>query len=299
MKFMNKISYSLLAAGVLMLSSCKNELPEFTDSDAFVAFESSSVSYSETKGEVTIPVSLVSLNGLNATVAFNFEDSTATAQEGVHFTIAGESKTLTFTPESSTQYITLNIIDNDEYTGDVKFSINLVEPSGVNLGYDRTLSFTIEDDEHPLAFMLGTYDAKGTSYFNGAQEWTVTLSKDDTNPSKVWITGLVPGGSSASTPLYGNVSDDNTTLSIPTGQEVASTSYPHVLFEAFKGADVESAENMEAGEPVIGVISTVGGKTVIDFSGYCFGSCVYTDDAATASAGWYNIMQGDCVITIQ
>ena len=299
MKFMNKISYSLLAAGVLMLSSCKNELPEFTDSDAFVAFESSSVSYSETKGEVTIPVSLVSLNGLNATVAFNFEDSTATAQEGVHFTIASESKTLTFTPESSTQYITLNIIDNDEYTGDVKFSINLVEPSGVNLGYDRTLSFTIEDDEHPLAFMLGTYDAKGTSYFNGAQEWTVTLSKDDTDPSKVWITGLVPGGSSASTPLYGTVSDDHTTLSIPTGQEVASTSYPHVLFEAFLGPDVASAEDMPEGDPVVATIEETASGTVIYLTNYCFGSHVYTDDAATASAGWYNIMNGDCVLKLK
>jgi len=296
MKFINKLSYSLLVGGALMLASCSNDLPEFTDGDAFVAFDKASATYVETAGEVKIPVSLVSLNGLTATVSFNFEDSTATAFEGQHFAVASDSKTLSFTPEAATQYITLNILDNDEYTGDVAFKINLTDPSGVNLGHSSSIKVTISDDEHPLAFMLGEYNAKGTSYLNGGTEWEVTIAKDDTDPTKVWISNMVSGGSSLA--IYGTVSDDNTTISIPTGQEIASSSsYPQILFEAFKGEDVDTAENMEAGEPVIGTISTIGDKTVISLAGYCFGSHVY--NSSGASAGWYNIMQGDCVLTIK
>lgn len=296
MKILNKITFGLVALATMAFSSCSNDLPEFNDADAFVALRATTASFVENGEGTEIDVLLTSLNGLEGSVDFEIvPDEAAPATEGVDFTIENASKTLTFTKDAPTQSIKIKAIDNDVYTGDKRFTINLVNAKGVNLGANKSITITVEDDEHPLAFMLGTYAAKGSSLFNGDIEWTVKIAKDDTDAAKVWISNMVPGGSN--TPIYGTVNDAKDEIRIPVKQDIVITaSYPHVWFEAFYGVDGD--EDVE--DFVVGHISTnADGKAVISFPDYWFGSHVYTDDAATSSAGWYEIIQARAVFTLQ
>lgn len=283
-----KSIYGLFAATALMLASCSiNDAPTFDDSEAFVAFTNSTMSVGEEKGSLEIPVLLTSISGISETVEFEITaNEAAPAVEGTHYTV--ESNTLTFTKEAPTQYIKLNIIDNDTFNGDVKLSITLKSPAKVNLGTSKTCDVTIEDDEHPLLFILGILQAKGNSFFNGDTEWTVKIEKDAEDLSKVWISNFVPGGSSLA--IYGVVNAEKTEIRIPVGQEIAkSSSYPHILLEGFRGD--EGDEDIPTGENIIGTISADGVITIQDW----FGSHVYSDDAATVSAGWFNIMTNNAV----
>lgn len=280
-----------MAAGLLLASCNINELPEYDDSNAFVAFTSSAVSVGEEEGSKQVEVLLTSIGGIETTVNFEVTPAeTAGAVEGKHYTIEG-GKSLTFTKDAPTQKITLNIIDNDTFDGDVKFTIKLLDPEGVQLGASKTCSVTIEDDEHPLLFILGTLSAKGVSDFNGDTEWEVRIAKDDSDLSKVWIYNLVPGGSSSSSPVYGIVNDDKTEIRIPVGQEVAvSSSYPHILLNGFYG---DTEEKIPTGGYITGEIAEDGTISIKDY----FGSQVFSDDAASNSLGWYNLM--DPIITLK
>lgn len=298
MKILNKITFGLVALATLAFSSCSNDLPEFNDADAFVALRATTASFAENGEGTEIAVLLTSLNGLEGTVDFEIvPDSIAPAKEGVDFSIENASKTLTFTKDAPTQIIKVKAIDNNVYTGDKRFTINLVNAQGVNLGASKSITVTVEDDEHPLAFMLGTYAAKGPDYFGGGEitDWTVKISKDDTDAAKVWISNMVPGGSN--TPIYGTVNDAKDEIRIPVKQDIVITSsYPHVWFEAFYGADGD--EDVE--DFVVGHITTnADGKAVISFPDYWFGSHVYSDDAGTVSAGWYAIIMAGSVFTLQ
>lgn len=283
-----------MAAGLLLASCNINELPEYDDSNAFVAFTSSSVNVGEEEGSKQVEVLLTSIGGIETTVNFEVAPAeTAGAVEGKHYTIEG-SKSLTFKKDAPTQKITLNIIDNDTFDGDVKFTIKLLDPEGVQLGASKTCSVTIEDDEHPLLFILGTLSAKGPSYFNGDTEWEVRIAKDDSDLSKVWIYGLVPGGSSSSSPVYGIVNDEKTEIRIPVGQEVAvSSSYPHILLNGYYGE--EGDEKIPTGGYITGEIAEDGTITIKDW----FGSQVFSDDAASNSLGWYNMMQAGVTLKKQ
>lgn len=296
MKILNKITFGLVALATLAFSSCSNDLPEFNDADAFVALRATTASFAENGEGTEIEVLLTSLNGLEGTVDFEIvPDSIAPAKEGVDFSIENASKTLTFTKDAPTQIIKVKAIDNNVYTGDKRFTINLVNAQGVNLGASKSITVTVEDDEHPLAFMLGTYAAKGPSKFDGDTEWTVKIAKDDADAAKVWISNMVPGGSN--TPIYGTVNDAKDEIRIPVKQDIVITSsYPHVWFEAFFGENADE----EVEDFVVGHITTnADGKAVISFPDYWFGSYVYTDEAATAGAGWYNLIMAGTVFTLQ
>lgn len=283
-----------MAAGLLLASCNINELPEYDDSNAFVAFTSSAVNVGEEEGSKQVEVLLTSIGGIETTVNYEVTPAeTAGAVEGKHYTIEG-SKSLTFKKDAPTQKITLNIIDNDTFDGDVKFTIKLLDPEGVQLGASKTCSVTIEDDEHPLLFILGTLSAKGPSYFNGDTEWEVRIAKDDSDLSKVWIYGLVPGGSSSSSPVYGIVNDEKTEIRIPVGQEVAvSSSYPHILLNGYYGE--EGDEKIPTGGYITGEIAEDGTITIKDW----FGSQVFSDDAASNSLGWYNMMMAGVTLKKQ
>lgn len=296
MKIVNKIALGFAALAAMAFTSCSNNLPEFNDADAFVALRQSTATMPETSGENEIEVLLTSLNGKDGSVDFEIvSDENTPAVEGVDFKILNDSKTLTFTKDANTQKIRIQIIDNDKYTGDKRFAINLVNAQGANIGAENSIAITIEDDEHPLAFMLGAYSAKAESYFNGPTDWTLSIAKDDKDASKVWISNMVPSGSSLA--IYGTVNDEKTEIRIPVKQEIAkSSSYPHVLFEAFYGEDGDEDVN----DFIVGYITTNdAGKAVIKFPDYWFGSQVYTDEAASSSGGWYNIIQAGAVFTLK
>lgn len=292
MKRLKSIYVSLLTVGALSFTSCNvNDVPKFSDSDAFVAFTNPTMSVGENKGTLDIPVLLSSLSGISTTVDFEIIAEGATAAvEGTHYTLANASRTLSFTKEAPTQVITLNIIDNETFNGDVKLSIVLKNPADVNLGSSKTCNVTIEDDEHPLLFILGSFTATGKSYYNGDSEWQLTIEKDVEDLSKVWIGNLVPGTGGTSLKVYGTVNAEKTEIHIPVKQDIAkSSSYPHILLEGFYGE--EGDENIPTGGYITGIIAEDGTITIQDW----FGSLVYTDDAATDIAGFYNLIVSGAV----
>jgi hypothetical protein len=295
MKNMKAIKYILaLIAGMYIFQSCDlNEQPVFDDKDAFISFRNSALSIGEEKESLEIPILLTSLAGLNGTVEFAIDpEAASTAVEGVNYRILNDSHTLTFTHDNPTQIIKLEIIDNNTFDGDVKLTFVIKSPaSGLNLGFEKTCAVTITDDEHPLLFILGAMQGSGESYFDGAQTWNLTFAKDNDDISKVWITNLVPGGSSASTPVYGVVNAEKTEIRIPVNQIVAvSTSYPLIRLEGFYGPD--GAESIPDGGYITGEIAEDGTITLLDE----FGSHVWSDANATASAGWYNIFVAGATI---
>lgn len=285
----NKLAFGLLAATMMAFSSCSNDYPTFDDADAFIAMTSSSAFVAETGDSLVVPVMLTSLSGLEKTVEFTLTpDSVSGAVEGTHYVLMNESKTLTFTKAQPTQYIKFKIIDNDVFGGDVKFTISLVKPDGLNLGANKNCVVTIEDDEHPLAFILGTFTAKGTSQFDGEIEWTVRIEKDASSLNTVWITGLVDG---TTTPIYGTVNEDNTEVSIPMEQQVHPHSTYDILLEAY-GWDGSARYSLEDGAPLVGEIAADG---TITFPNYWFGGyAFYKSDGS--GAGWWDLLWNDVVL---
>ena len=240
MKKSLKIFSIIALAGWVTLSCSKlNELPKFDDKDAFVAFNSASMSFNENAGVVNIPVSLVSLNGLTTSVSFNVMDGTA--KQGVDFSVVG-SNSLSFSPSASEQNIQIQIINHEGiFTGDVSFSIELGDPGAVHLGDSKRVTITILDLDHPLTPILGSYTATGQSYFDDpgdVQDWTITIRKDDNDLSKVWFHNLVPWVAGTLVDVYGIVDDDMTEIKIPVFQILSTGSgYALVRLEGSYGPD--------------------------------------------------------------
>lgn len=274
--------YGALAAVVIFFTSCNpNDYPEFDDADAFVAFTSRALSVDETGGSIEVPVLLTSLAGLEGTATIEVVDSLSTAEEGTHYTIEG-SKTLNFTKDAPTQKLTVKVVDNAEFTGDVKLALNITTATGVNIGNNVTCTITIVDDEHPLGFLFGTYKTVGESNFGGTVEGSVVLVKDDNDINTVWIGNMVPGATSEY--VYGIVNEDKTEIKIPVGQVIAtSSSYPLISLEGFAYPDMTS---MEAGASITAYIQEDGSIIIYD----AYGSCVF--DAGGAQLGWYELLLG-------
>lgn len=282
-----KLTYGLVAATMLTLASCNNDLPEFNDADAFVAIQQTSASGAETSGKLEIPVMLTSLAGLQGSVDFVITpDSAKGAVEGTHFTIANESRTLTFTKDEPVQNIVINIIDNDKFDGDVMFTIELTNVQGAKLGANKKCVVTLEDDEHPLAFILGEFTGKSESGFGGELDWTLTIEKDAENLQKIWISNLVPGGSTMK--VYGTVNDEKTELHIPVGQDILSNSSYDGKIRAFYGYNGE--EEITSGGYITGQIAEDGTITILDD----YGTYAYVK-GTTTGAGWYEYVMGNAV----
>lgn len=283
-----KLTYGLMAASMLSLASCNlNEYPEFDNADAFVAVQQTSASIAENGETLSIPVMLTSLGGLTGSVDFEITpDADKGAVEGTHFTVLNESRTLSFTADAPTQYIKLKILDNDTFGGDVKMTITLKNAQGVQMGANKTCKVTIEDDEHPLAFILGEMKAIGYDYFGGGaeEEWTATFEKDATDLNKVWIYNICSGGCGANYPVYGIVTDDKTEIHIPVGQTTNANSSYDVILEGFRDNGETDIEN---GDYIVGKISEDGTIVIEDW----FGAHAY-NAGTTTSAGWYAIEMG-------
>lgn len=284
-----KFAFGLVAAALMAFTSCSNDYPKFDDADAFVALTSSSAFVSETGKTLKVPVMLTSLSGIEKTVEFTLTpDEKAGAIEGTHYRLVNSSKSLSFTKDNPVQEIEFEILDNEVFGGDVKFTITLTQPEGLNLGANKSCVVTIEDDEHPLAFILGSFTAKGISYYNGEQEWTARIEKDANDLSKVWIYGFVPGGQGSNIAIYGTVNAEKTQISIPVEQTmVATSSYDGVLI-CFYGPDGDD----QITDNLVGDIAADG---TISFKDW-FGTYAY-NAGTTTGAGWFNIIQSGAVFT--
>lgn len=210
--------FKFLIIGVLAIfASCDNlnEVPEFSDSDAFVAFDNGTASINENGDILRIPVTLASISGMTQTITYTIIDGTA--KEGVNFTIADAAQTLSFDAENRTRNIVVNIINNPgEFTGDLSFKIQLSENGAIKPSAQNICTVVIKDLDHPLAAILGTYRADGVTYFNGAKMWDMVLSKDAEDVTVVWISNLEGTGSGSG--FYGIVNEEMTEIAVPLGQ---------------------------------------------------------------------------------
>lgn len=203
-----------IAVAFLALCSCKNEYPEFDDADAFVSFSSSSAYVSEAGNSLSIPVTLASLSGITADVNFTVVDGTA--KQGQHFTIEGGT-TLHFTKEAPTQNIVIKVNDDDVFGGNVNFTIELDQKS-FNTGAANKIKVTIEDDEHPLKFILNDYSCTCADLWGSTQTFNWSIKRDEEDLSKVWIEQFSARYPDMFNHVYGIVSEDHTKIIIPAGQ---------------------------------------------------------------------------------
>lgn len=285
-----KLSYGLVAATLLLASCDINKYPEFDDANAYVAFQSSTAAVGEEDGSVEIPVLLTSKSGMSATAEIEVvADETGTgAVEGTHFTI--ENKTLSFSGlDGAIQKIKINVIDNDVFGGNKSFTIRLKEGGSVNLGAAKTCKVTIQDDEHPLAFILGTYGASADSYFSsrGHFDWDITISRDESDITKVWIGDLDPyfasNGYNAANNyniFYGIVNEERTQILIPVGQKLG---YDDTALAAFVAEDPDVDET-EADNVIIDIKDN--GQTLVITNAWG----IYDD-------GWWNLFRAPITLT--
>ena len=242
------------AAAITALASCNlNDYPTFQESDSFVAMDKSAIIVDETVGTITIPVTIASIDPIKTAVTYEVVEHTA--KLGTDFTLEDDSAVLTFDGKERTKYIVVDIANQTgKYTGDLSFTINLLSAGKtLNLGANASCTVKISDLDHPLGSILGSYTAKANDYFEGGATvtWTLTMYKDDVDTKVVWIDGITAYFAekypSADFRVYGNVSADLTTISIPLGQvlpETAGTSQELSLW-GFDGSGVSRSGNLE------------------------------------------------------
>jgi hypothetical protein len=270
------ILYSL--AGVILLSACNdlNDPEMFSPEDAFIAFTTTTASVSEINSTVSIPVQVTALKGapsVSVTFEFDIEGLEKPAIEGEDFTLLNASKTLSVSSGFGYDTIRIKTIDNDLFTGNKTVNIKLVSNSlDYDFGAENTLALTVNDDDHPLGWMLGSYNAKVTATANGDLSYPVNIMALEGETKIVKIYGLsgVGLGAPIDPPtseddfdyyLLGTVSDDFSSISIKSGQEWDDWNYGPTSFTVWLDDNGEADE----ADALIGTISTDGG-VVITFS---------------------------------
>ena len=118
MKRITKYIGLALAVSAFAASCNKNAEPVFNDKDAFVAFNSQTLSvsedYSKDGDNFKIPVTLASVKGLETTV--KFEVTSLTAKAGVNFSLETTSGVLSFDAENRTSYIEIKTLPDGIFT---------------------------------------------------------------------------------------------------------------------------------------------------------------------------------------
>lgn len=216
------------AALAAMVSCDLNKAPKFEDcKEAFAAFDVSSITVNEDAGSISIPVTVASLDPRTVAVAYLATDGKAKA--GEHYELTDDKAVLQFDGKERTMNLVIDIKNlAGEYTGDVDFSVSIVSAGDLKIGANNTCSVKILDLDHPLASILGSYTANAGYYTGTPCSWPVTLDKDPEDVSVVWIDFPVYMAYSlkswGSWSVYGTVSEDLKTITIPCGQTPGDSS---------------------------------------------------------------------------
>ena len=268
MKRITKYIGLALAVSAFAASCNKNAEPVFNDKDAFVAFNSQTLSvsedYSKDGDNFKIPVTLASVKGIETTV--KFEVTSLTAKAGVNFSLETSSGVLTFNAENRTSYIEIKTLPDGIFTGDLQFRVEVFANEDVTTGSENICTVTINDIDHPLTALLGEYTMTGTKYGASAPvSWTMELRKDKEDVTKVWFYNMMGNSDWAGDDImyYGIVDADKTKITVPFGQTseyVYSNGNPVTLF----GLDSE-LNDYEDGSLEITLTTDASGKYSMDF----------------------------------
>ncbi len=267
---MKKIFLLLNVFALCLLVACNpNEYATFNDNDAFVAFDGASFSVKEDVGTLKVPVTLASVAGLEKNVTVVGVDGKAKA--GVDYNIKNGGS-LSFNSETRTAYVEIEIINRaGVYTGDLNLTLKFDDLGGVNAGARSSASVTIQDLDHPLSPILGTYTAT-TESGRGKFSWTVTLEKDASDVTKIWILDLDPYFASYGyvssvgyNTYYGVVNSDLTQIAMPCGQAVG---YENVAVVVCDNYDAVYSGNIIMDIDLENKTITIDGMWGIDDAGW-------------------------------
>ena len=258
----NILKYTACAFALSAAFSCSslNETPVFSSEDSFVAFDKGAAIVNEDAGKISLPISVASIDPVGVTVAYEVVDGTA--KVGENFKLVNESATVVFDGQARSSVIEIDIVNvAGEFTGDLTFTVNLVSAGSLDLGFNKSCTVTIADLDHPLSDVLGTYSVAGESYFNGPASWEAEFTKDAVDLTKVWMRGLAPGFATAGDLIYGFVSEDHNTITIPIGQILPYNSTYNAYFYAFDGSGIYDESDVAnitlvregAGKPFVAV----------------------------------------------
>lgn len=170
---MKSLKYIILSVIAVALStSCEKNYPvSFNPEDTFVSFEVSSASLEENATEaIRIPIILAGVPGgtsVTATVGVSTEGIAAPAVEGEDFRIL--NKEISFTDGYGTEYVEIVPIDNNNFEGNKSFilTIESVTPELSMESVQNTVTITLNDDEHPLAYLFGNWAFTGVDPRSG------------------------------------------------------------------------------------------------------------------------------------
>jgi len=253
---MKKIFYlfCIVALGSLVASCNLNEMPTFNDSDAFAAFAKSSMKIAEDGGTLNIPVHVTSLAGVSTTISYEFVNGSA--KQGVDFEDASGSGTLTFSAGESEKNIAVKILPHlGTFTGDLGFSIKFKSTGDIKMGASNSCDVVISDIDHPLSNLFGTYSATAMSPWYGDFSWEVTISKDESDISKVWLSDPDPYFASYgyAAKIYGIVNSDKTQIVFPSRQDHVSQ-----YTTAIVGFDAEDPYEASSDADIVATIAADG-----------------------------------------
>lgn len=290
MKRITKYIGLALAVSAFAASCNKNAEPVFNDKDAFVAFDKVSLSvaedYSKDGKTFKVPVTLASVKGFEETLKFEItEPAKNGAKAGVNYELVTTSGVLSFDAENRTAYIEFKTKTDDTFTGDLKLEIEIFGNEEIGVGSENICTLTINDIDHPLGFMLGDYTVTGKDNWDGVVSWTMTISKDEEDITKVWIHNLA-NWDRAGVEFYGIVNAEKTLINIPFGQECELTynDEPIYLYGLTNEGNGYSSGSMD-----IAIVTDDSGKvTGLDF-GTEWGYWVRTKSGANFCVVWPGI----------
>ena len=244
---------ALAVAAMFSLAACSNKIEYKTV--PYVSFGTFGGDVEETAGSIQVPVLLRNADAADVAITvvpaseFGVGTKETDAVEGVNYSIASPTDgVIKLTKENPESNITLNITDIDGYTGNLNLVIGIESKTdGVQNGANSVILVTITDTDHPLSAMFGDWALVYT-----AEDWISETETDlyydevpfkmsayDGDPTKVWFSTLLPGGEWYSgyigvTSVYGEVSEDMSTIRIPVPQAMPKAT-PGNMFGSYAG----------------------------------------------------------------
>lgn len=298
---MNMKNIVKAAVGALVLTSAfactpKAEYMQFDFASLYVA----SAKVNEDCGNIEIPVRLYVASDKETVISYKFVDNTAKA--GDNYKGQGNG-TLSFAPGDTLKTIALSIVNkNGEFTGDLDFNIELTGATNdVQIGAINLCKITIADLDHPLTSLFGDYDMQAVTLASGGYiiaKWSMAISQYEGNPYRCWISNIIPFNAanyygsylSGSTAVYGEVTKDLKTITIPLPQQLEVDCYDAFgdpdtfLIYKWDGNNANGANIMEPSQ-ITFELQEDGSYKTIDSYNMC-------TEAEAEGGLYYDYMQG-------
>lgn len=220
----------MVAAAVAGLAACSDteyKVVPFASLDT----QAVTVNESETETLVSIPVRVYN-NKTGCTVSYTIADGSAV--NGVNFKPLNDSGVLNF--EAGTDSLAISFYTTGApgtFTGDQTFSVSLTEASdGVTIGASSKCTVTIKDTDHPLSDLFGKYTMQAVSLNTNDgfayYKWTMNISPYEGDVTRIWLDNVVYfsvayNSYTGNCPVYGVVSDDRKSITIPLPQKTTGS----------------------------------------------------------------------------